>query len=268
MVGRVIGRGGETIKGLQSQTGARSRSTRPPPRAPSPSRKPLLRRSGREGGHRRHQRGQPRPQRRQPAPAAAAAAQLYGHPGFGGHPGMHPGQFGGHPAAYGHMGAYGIPRVPGRRISGRLPTAVFAPAGAAQQQFAAQQMLFAGSGAGSGGAGAGAGAGAGEDDGRAVAGRGWVSGVHRGGSQGRGGAVQEGASVRRAETRAREAPRPRLPVPAFPAPRARRGAPVRRRGRCGGGPSGNPWTTVGAGPLLQLCHRRLHLGEAAVSERG
>ena len=151
MVGRVIGRGGETIKGLQSQTGARIQidQTTSPCTVTITGNPYCVEAAARavtdviNGGS-----TAPYSAANQHQLAAAAAAQLYGHhPGFGGHPGMHPGQFGGHPAAYGHMGAYGgFPGYPGGGYPGGYPQQ-FSPQqqqqAAAQQQFAAQQMLFA-----------------------------------------------------------------------------------------------------------------------------
>ena len=151
MVGRVIGRGGETIKGLQSQTGARIQidQTTSPCTVTITGNPYCVEAAARavtdviNGGS-----TAPYSAANQHQLAAAAAAQLYGHhPGFGGHPGMHPGQFGGHPAAYGHMGAYGgFPGYPGGGYPGGGYPQQFSPQqqqAAAQQQFAAQQMLFA-----------------------------------------------------------------------------------------------------------------------------
>ena len=155
MVGRVIGRGGETIKGLQSQTGARIQidQTTSPCTVTITGNPYCVEAAARavtdviNGGS-----TAPYSAANQHQLAAAAAAQIYGHhPQFGGHPGMHPGQFGGHQVAYGHMGAYG--QFPGAYGGGGYPGGGYpqqfspqqqqAAAAAQQQQFAAQQMLFA-----------------------------------------------------------------------------------------------------------------------------
>ena len=256
MVGRVIGRGGETIKGLQSQTGARIQidQTTSPCTVTITGNPYCVEAAARavtdviNGGS-----TAPYSAANQHQLAAAAAAQLYGHhPGFGGHPGMHPGQFGGHPAAYGHMGAYGgFPGYPGGGYPGGYPQQ-FSPQ--QQQQAAAQQLraadaVRAGSGSGSG-SGAGAGPGGagpgGEGDGRAVAGRGWVSGFIEAALKGEGGAVPGGrrqaGGTRRGRRRARASP-----VPAgVPAPRGAAGGAGPAPGG-GAGAGGSEWQPMDDG---------------------
>ena len=155
MVGRVIGRGGETIKGLQSQTGARIQIDQTPsPCTVTITGNPYCVEAAARAVTDVINGGSTAPYSaaNQHQLAAAAVAQIYGHhPQFGGHPGMHPGQFGGHQVAYGHMGAYG--QFPGAYGGGGYPGGGYpqqfspqqqqAAAAAQQQQLAAQQMLFA-----------------------------------------------------------------------------------------------------------------------------
>lgn len=108
MVGRVIGRGGETIKGLQSQTGARIQidQTATPCTVTITGNPYCVEAAARavtdviNGGSTAPYSAATQHQ------MAAAAAAVYGHHGYGGHPGMDP-RFGGyHPMMGGYPGGY------------------------------------------------------------------------------------------------------------------------------------------------------------------
>ena len=183
MVGRVIGRGGETIKGLQSQTGARIQidQTATPCTVTITGNPYCVEAAARavtdviNGGRRRPYSAATQHQ------MAAAAAAVYGHHGYGGHLGMDP-RFGGyHPMMGGYPGGYpgmgvrstGVPG-PARRLAG----------GDSVSAAADGAVPAADGGGGASGARArGGGAGAGDEPGSAPAARARCSGVCRRGDE-------------------------------------------------------------------------------------